>query len=377
MSKGMFPTTHLGEIVTFLDHKRVPVKESERRSGPFPYYGANGQQGWIDGYLFDEPLVLLAEDGGHFYAPDRGIAYRVSGRTWVNNHAHVLRPKAVVDLAFLCRVLENYDVTPFLTGTTRGKLTQAGAARIPVPLPPLQEQRRIAAVLDRTDALRTQRRVALERSETLKQSLFLEMFGDVVRNERHWHLVPFGSVCESRLGKMVDQKRETGRYAKPYLRNANVQWFGFDLSAVDEMDFHPEEQEKFRLKPGNLIICEGGHPGRAAIWTGEMEECYYQKALHRGKVLSGRATPEYLVWLLWFLVHFGGLKDHVTSATISHLTGVKLKSIRIPLPPLNRQEEFARRLVEVDKVSTTLSASLVGQDVLFASLQRRAFAGAL
>ena len=117
----------------------------------YPYYGANGQQGTIANFIFDEPLVLLAEDGGHFENPDRGIAYRISGKTWVNNHAHVLRPKADIDLAYLCRVLENYDVTPFVTGTTRGKLTKGGASEIPIPLPPLHEQRRIAAILDKAD----------------------------------------------------------------------------------------------------------------------------------------------------------------------------------------------------------------------------------
>jgi type I restriction enzyme S subunit len=148
---GVFRLARLGDVVEFLDSKRRPVTESDRRSGPYPYYGANGLQGTIDEFIFDEPLVLLAEDGGHFDDPERGIAYRVSGKTWVNNHAHVLRPGPNLDLAFLCRVLENYNVTPFVTGTTRGKLTQAGASEIVIPVPPLAEQRRIAEILDRAE----------------------------------------------------------------------------------------------------------------------------------------------------------------------------------------------------------------------------------
>jgi type I restriction enzyme S subunit len=154
---GTFPVRPLGEVVEFLDSKRRPVKEADRKPGPFPYYGANGQQGTIDAYIFDEPLVLLAEDGGFFDAPERGIAYRISGRTWVNNHAHVLRPRAGLDIAFLCRVLENYEVTPFISGTTRSKLTKGQAEKIEIPLPPLDEQRRIAAVLDQADELRQRR----------------------------------------------------------------------------------------------------------------------------------------------------------------------------------------------------------------------------
>ncbi|WP_374588636.1 restriction endonuclease subunit S [Ideonella dechloratans] len=133
--------------------------------------------------------MLLAEDGGHFENPARGIAYRISGKTWVNNHAHVLRPKADIDIAYLCRVLENYDVTPFVTGTTRGKLTKGGASEIPIPLPPLPEQRRIAAILDKADALRTKRREALAQLDRLAQSIFVEMFGDPVTNPKGWPMV--------------------------------------------------------------------------------------------------------------------------------------------------------------------------------------------
>src|SRR6516225_841334 len=132
----IYPVKPLGEVVDFLDSRRRPIRESDRVAGPFPYYGANGQQGTIDKYIFDEPLVLLAEDGGFFDQPERGIAYRISGKTWVNNHAHVLRPKLQVNLDYLCRVLENYDVTPFITGTTRGKLTNStlslSADRFPI-----------------------------------------------------------------------------------------------------------------------------------------------------------------------------------------------------------------------------------------------------
>lgn len=197
---GAYPTKRLGDIVEFLDSMRRPVTESDRRLGPYPYYGANGQQGTIDDFIFDEPLVLLAEDGGHFGAPHRGIAYRISGKAWVNNHAHVLRPKAGMDLAFLCRVLENYDVTPFVTGTTRGKLTQAGASEIVVPVPLLPEQRRIAEVLDRAEALRAKRRSALAQLDTLTQAIFLNLFGDPVVNPRGWPLKKLGAVGKLERG---------------------------------------------------------------------------------------------------------------------------------------------------------------------------------
>ena len=117
-----FPRLTLSDCCEFLENFRRPVKARERISGPYPYFGANGQQGWIDDYLFDEPLVLLAEDGGHFSTPERGIAYKISGKIWVNNHAHVLRPmEGVITVDYLSYALRNKDVRRHLSGSTFGR----------------------------------------------------------------------------------------------------------------------------------------------------------------------------------------------------------------------------------------------------------------
>ena len=110
----------LADLTEILDNRRVPVREAERRAGPVPYYGANAQQGWIDTSLFDEPLILLAEDGGNFddFA-NRPIAYRIDGPSWVNNHAHVLRAAVGVDQGFLFWSLRNKDVRRWIAGGTR------------------------------------------------------------------------------------------------------------------------------------------------------------------------------------------------------------------------------------------------------------------
>lgn len=156
-AKG-WPRRKLGEVCDFLDGRRIPVNDTERqrriRGKPqeelYPYYGANGQVGWIDGYLFDEPLILLAEDGGAFGSATKSIAYGISGRAWVNNHAHVLRPRPAVDYDYCLLVLAiRPDVGDLITGSTRGKLNQEVAAGIYLPLPPLCEQRRIAGILQR------------------------------------------------------------------------------------------------------------------------------------------------------------------------------------------------------------------------------------
>ena len=192
-----FPIRPLGDVAEFLDSRRRPITASERIPGPYPYYGANEQQDSVADYIFDEPLILLAEDGGLFDQPDRGIAYVIEGKTWVNNHAHVLRPRSHARLRYLVRVLENYDVTPWITGSTRAKLTKAGASKIQIPLPPLAEQGRIAGILDAADALRAKRREALAQLDTLLQSTFLDMFGDPVTNPMGWEQCVVGDVVHA------------------------------------------------------------------------------------------------------------------------------------------------------------------------------------
>ena len=130
------------EIVEILDSKRKPVNSNERekRIGKIPYYGATGQVGWIDNYLFDEELVLLGEDGAPFLDAYKDKAYLISGRSWVNNHAHVLKAKNGLTNKFLLYFLNNIDYHTYVTGTTRLKLNQARMTAIPIILPSIEEQ---------------------------------------------------------------------------------------------------------------------------------------------------------------------------------------------------------------------------------------------
>jgi len=373
-----YPIKKLGDIAEFLDSRRKPVKENERVIGPYPYYGANGQQGWINDFLFDEELILLAEDGGHFGNPDRGVAYKISGKTWVNNHAHVIKPKKGVDLDYLCRVLENYDLTPWVTGTTRGKLTKGGAAEILIPLPPLSQQRRIASILDKADELRQKRQQAIEKLDQLLQATFIDMFGDPVSNPNGWDLKAVGEVSESKLGKMLDKKKQSSEKDQyKYLRNANVQWFKFDLSDLFEMEFNEKDRKNCELKFGDILVCEGGEPGRAAIWKNDLENCFFQKALHRVRLNTSQILPEYFVWLFWFYAKNGGFDDHITVATIAHLTGIKMKAMQIPIPPITLQEEFQKKVNEIEVLKTKHENSSKLVENLFISLQNQAFSGNL
>jgi type I restriction enzyme S subunit len=179
----------VGECVDVLDNKRIPVNASERDARNagravgelFPYYGATGQVGWIDGYLFDEELVLLGEDGAPFLDSDREKSYIIRGKSWVNNHAHVLRTlREVMMSGFLCRWLNICDYRPYVTGTTRLKLTQAQMRRIHIPIAPLREQQavmsRIEEYLSVADAVERQIEASLAQAERLRQAILKRAF---------------------------------------------------------------------------------------------------------------------------------------------------------------------------------------------------------
>ena len=139
----------LEDCCEILDSLRIPITASDRKKGPYPYYGANGVQDYVAEYIFDDDLVLLAEDGGNFGSKDKPIAYRVSGKCWVNNHAHVLKPKAEFNVDYICYSLMFYDTEGLVNGATRQKLTQSAMRKMLIHQRLLQDQQSIVERLNR------------------------------------------------------------------------------------------------------------------------------------------------------------------------------------------------------------------------------------
>lgn len=160
-----------------------------------------------------------------------------------------------------------------------------------------------------------------------------------------WVEVKLGEIAETRLGKMLSAKAKTGVSSHPYLRNKNVQWGRFDLDDVWEMDFSAEEFERFKIVPGDLLVCEGGEVGRAAIWRGQIPRVAYQKALHRVRPYAGIA-PEFLLYLFMRLAQTNAFEPFVTGSTIKHLPQEDLRELPVPLPPLNEQRRIVVAIEE-------------------------------
>ena len=178
MENDLYPLRPLVELVDIYDSMRVPVKKADRKPGPYPYYGASGIADYVDSYIFDGEYLLLAEDGENLNTQNTPIAFRASGRFWVNNHAHILQANKNSNTRFLCYALQIADVNSYLSGSTRPKLTQGDMKRIPVFAPEKLMQHAIAHVLGALDD-----RIELNRRmnatlEATAQALFKSWFVD-------------------------------------------------------------------------------------------------------------------------------------------------------------------------------------------------------
>ena len=277
---------------------------------------------------------------------------------------------------------------------TRYANEQSGRARMPklnrrqllswrLRVPPVADQRRDVLALRGQLAAVERGRVAaearLEACDALIEASLRDVFGGDLGGR--WTRRRVADICEIQLGKMLSPKSKTGARPRPYLRNANVQWNHFELADVAEMDFSEREEEKFTLRRGDLLVCEGGEPGRSAVWQGQISRCCYQKAVHRLRPIELAIDPLFLMYRFWY----GALTDEFSGAhaktTIAHLPAVRLAELAVGVPSLIEQHAIVERLNDrLDEVAR-LRASVAGQlevvSALPSALLRLTFSGTL
>ncbi len=246
-----------------------------------------------------------------------------------------------------------------------------------IPLPELPEQQRLAAILEKADRLRQSRRYAQTLSDTFLQSVFLQMFGDPVTNPMGWNQLAAGEIFSIQLGKMLDEKKQTGTRLLPYLGNSNVQWNSFNLNNLKQMDFPGRDFDRFRLMPGDILVCEGGEVGRTAIWEGRVRDCCYQKALHRLRITTPVIEPLFFLSLMRVGVGRGLINAVTSSATIAHFTAEKFEELPVCVPPLTLQQEYAGVVRRFERLRAQQQEATRQAEHLFQSLLARAFAGEL
>lgn len=195
-----------------------------------------------------------------------------------------------------------------------------------------------------------------------------------------WPVYPLGDIAEIKLGKMLDKaKRSSGQWL-PYLRNINVRWGSIDTTSVLEMPFDGDELDSFGLRANDVLVCEGGEPGRASVWNGSMAQMKFQKALHRVRFRIA-FEPRLFVYFLESLAKSGGLERRFTGSTIKHLTREAFEKLPIPVPPESDQrrilEEIEKQITRLEEGEALLRRVQANIARLRKSVLQRAFSGQL
>jgi len=369
----------LGELVEFLDHMRVPVKEADRekRRGPYPYYGANGQIDWIDGYIFEEPLVLLAEDGGFFGSKEHPIAYKIEGKTWVNNHAHVLRPLSkLIDIDYLHWFLSFRDIKPFLSGSTRAKLTKTDASRIPLIFPKsLDLQRRIAGVMQRVNKLKSRREQANQLTSKFIQSVFLKMFGDETSKNNIGDVAEFVSSGSTPLGGEKTYVAD----GIVFIRSQNVLMNELKLDDVAHISKQTHNQmRRTWAKDGDVLLnITGASMGRVAIYRGPNDKANVNQHVCLIRLDQQKALPEYVSYYLSSPNAQKQIWTIQAGASRQALNFDQVRSLSLYLPHFSEQHKFAAVVKKTQALRDRQAQSTKQISELFQSLMHKAFRGEL
>jgi type I restriction enzyme S subunit len=254
--------------------------------------------------------------------------------------------------------------------------------RTKVAVPPLSEQRRITEILDRAETLRAQRRQALAQLDALGEAIFLEMFGDPVRNDKQWPKVELGELGDVQGGLQLSAGRSSLPETVPYLRVANVHRNRLELGEIKTFKATLPEFERTKLQVGDVLIVEGhGNAeeiGRCALWDGSIPNCSHQNHLIRLRPNTAKAIPPFVAS---FLNSPGGrqglLRASNTTSGLNTISVSKVRTCPALLPPLALQLAFAARLERLAQVKCVGEQSVAELKALFASLQHRAFRGEL
>ena len=390
MSKSwnMVPFT---EAVDICDALRQPINSSERasriagkkQSELYPYYGATGQVGFIDDYITDGEYVLLGEDGAPFldaYAPK---AYIINGKTWVNNHAHVLRSKT--NNKFLCYYLNSFNYKGFVSGTTRLKLTQAEMKRIPVPVPPIPEQERIVA---RIEELFSQLDAGVETLKKTKAQL--AVYRQAVLKEAFESVIPESTTCnvedvckDIKVGIVIKpaQYYTSADIGVRAFRSANVREF-----AVNDSDWvyltkaGHEANLRSEIHTGDVLVVRSGYPGTACVVPPAYNGCNAIDILIAVPDVE-KILPEYLCAYTNSPLGRKIVQEKKRGVAQAHfnVSGYSKTPIIVPCMKMQKRVvvEIDARLSECDSIEQTVDTALQQAEAMRQSILKDAFEGRL
>ena len=384
---GEWQFSTLGELTENFDAIRIPVKETERRSGPYPYFGASGAVDYVDNFLFDGEYLLIAEDGENLRTRTTPIAFMANGKFWVNNHAHIVRGNSKADTRFLKYALSVLDISGYLTGSTMPKLTQGNMNRIELLTPPLSEQRAIAHVLGTLDDKIELNRRMNETLEEMARAVFKSWFVDfdpvqakidgrwrpgeslpglpaehydlfpdrLVDSElgpipEGWEVKALGDLCNKpQYGYTASAKGEP--VGPKFLRITDINKLSWvDWTSVPYCEVSEQDRCKYQLRYGDILIARMADPGHG-ILVEESPEAVFASYLIRFRPVNELHARILQYWLksegYWEIVHSRG-----AGTTRISLNAKVLGEFPLIVPPDSIASEFSHNIDSIRSIIT-------------------------
>ena len=331
----------LEDVCEILDSRRVPITAKDRKAGTYPYYGANGLQDYVADYIFDDELVLLAEDGGNFGSKERPIAYRVSGKCWVNNHAHVLKAKPNMHVDYLCYALMFYDTEGLVNGATRQKLTQAAMRQMVIPYRDMTEQLQIIKKISQIVRSIEKRKEELQLLDQLVKSRFIELFGDPVINPKGFPCYTVGEVIDFQGGSQPDKKYFEYEASPDNIRLIQIR----DYKSDKYITYIPKTMAKRFCTADDIMIGRYGPP-IFQILKG-IEGSFNVALMKATPKMGNREFVRQFLKQDCLLEYLEGLSKRTAGQDGIQMD--KLKAYPFPYPPMELQEQFATFVEQTDK----------------------------
>lgn len=359
----------LGEVCEILDHLRVPITKKDRREGVYPYYGASGIQDYVDSYIFDGRYLLVGEDGAKWGANDKS-AYIIEGKSWVNNHAHILKLNDIISDRLVEYYLVLKDLQEYITGAVVPKLTQQALRNIPIPIPPREEQERIVEELDCLSGVIDKKREQLRELDALVQSIFYTMFGDPITNEKCWAVKKLEELCDIINGFAFPSSdfAECNPIKVIKITNVGVNEFISDDSSLPE---EYNNMEGCKVHTGDIVIALT----RTIISTGVKRAIVpneYNESLVNQRVAAILANDR--IVSRRFIYSFLGtdfvrqyILQKATALMQPNLSIRDLRDMPTIYPPLALQQEFADKIEAIEKQKELIKQSITQTETLFNS----------
>lgn len=361
-------TSTLGTVADFLDGRRKPIKESDRAKikGKYPYYGASGIIDFVNDFIFDEDIILLGEDGENIVSRNLPLAFKVTGKCWVNNHAHVIKPKGNINLNFLVQYLDKISYLEYNTGTAQPKLNQEVCKKIPVPVPDLEEQTKIANFLTAVDAKISQLTKKHELLSSYKKGVMQKIFNQELRfkdDDRRefpeWELTTIGEISSK-----ITAGGTPSTLKKEYW-GGSIRWMNsgeLNLKVVFEVENRITqaglENSSTKLIPKNCVLIglAGQGKTRGTVAMNLVELCTNQSI--------AAILPNPTIFNTHYLYqNLEARYDELRSLSAGDggrggLNLQIIKSMEISLPCLKEQTKIANFLTAIDDRITNVKSQL-------------------